>query len=484
MATPTRQRYKFCLSLLAGCFLLPIASHSSWAQNIQSTHSATMPSQAKSVAVKSWAVQPAASGTSKPVENSELATPVTPATTVATATAPRLVATAETISLNATVQPAPTAQVKPLFSQTDVSRTKANRQLTKQVSPSPELAVVPTVTSEAPTARQPLAQPTTQPVSPVAAAPVTTAPVSPVSPVAVAPVAPVTERSRDSVQLSAAPLLNTEPTNQATTAEDALPVTGEQELAQNTNPALSDLLIPALPPSIVTTTGRIGAPASSISTPIAFGARSGQAYTSVGYQAQTRGVPGPNTSGRSDGGFGFGFGIGDPSESVALEVGVTSVSTLRRGPFVGGTVSLKLHHMLENDLGVAVGVENLVTWGVNDGGTSVYGVVTKHFQLSETPTAMFSSVTVSAGVGSGRFRSIDDIRSGDGSVNLFGSVGVRVAEPVSFIADWSGQDLGLGLSISPFRDIPLTITPAIVDITGNSNSDARFVIGVGYGINF
>jgi hypothetical protein len=481
MATPTRQRYKLCLSLLASCLFLPIASSISWAQDLALPNSAKVSLPAKSLTVKSLAAEQAAeASTDKPTTVSEVATPeeATPSLTVTTA---------ETVSLAAPAQPVAEAQVKPLFSQSGINRSKSDTKLTKA-----EPAYTTQSAAAQPVAAQPVAA---QPVAaqPVAAQPATVQPTllpaaSSVETVALQPVVRPSvsnlDESRGEVQLSAAPLLEPQHSVSATNLDGSLPETREQQLAQNTNPALSDLLIPALPQSTVTSTGRIGAPASSISTPIAFGARGGQAYTSVGYQAQTRGVPGPNTSGRADGGVGFGFGIGDPTESVALEVGITSVSTLRRGLFEGGTVSFKVHHMLENDMAVALGVENLVTWGVNDGGTSVYGVITKHFQLSDTPTAMFSSVTVSAGVGGGRFRPIDDIRSGTDSINLFGSVGIRVAEPVSFIADWSGQDLGLGLSIAPFRNIPLTITPAIVDITGNSNSDARFVLGVGYGVNF
>jgi hypothetical protein len=77
-------------------------------------------------------------------------------------------------------------------------------------------------------------------------------------------------------------------------------------------------------------------------------------------------------------------------------------------------------------------------------------------------------------------------------VNVFGSVAVRVVEPVSLIADWNGQTLSLGVSIKPFLDIPLVITPGLTDIVGDNTNGTgfnglnglRFTLGVGYGIYF
>ncbi len=72
----------------------------------------------------------------------------------------------------------------------------------------------------------------------------------------------------------------------------------------------------------------------------------------------------------------------------------------------------------------------------------------------------------------------------ENSVNVFGSVGLRVAETVSLIADWTGQDLTIGASIAPFRNLPLVITPAVADITDNAGDGARFILGVGYNFRF
>jgi len=217
-------------------------------------------------------------------------------------------------------------------------------------------------------------------------------------------------------------------------------------------------------------------PSITFLTPSAYGKSWGNASVGFGFQARNR------FSDTSDGVLGLGIGFGDAEESVGVDVGVTSVSTLRRTPFTAGTVSAKVHRRVNSDLSVAVGVQNLVRWGFNDSVLSPYGVVTQRFKLRETTQTALSQVYLSAGLGSGLFEMDADDRLE--TVNAFGSVAVRVLQPVNVIAEWSGQDLTMGFSWTPFQNVPLVIAPGVTDITGNAGDGARFVLGVGYGINF
>ncbi|MDZ8052647.1 MAG: S-layer homology domain-containing protein [Aulosira sp. ZfuVER01] len=228
----------------------------------------------------------------------------------------------------------------------------------------------------------------------------------------------------------------------------------------------------------VITSGIVSIPGSSVTSPTAFGAEFGDVFAGASYQSRTR-----YFAHRDDGGLVFGFGLGE-RQKVALEVAVSSFSTFRQGFFNNGGVSFKLHHSFSNGMAIAAGVENAIMFGSPDAGSSVYGVVSKIFPLKNDPTQPFSSVTVSLGVGGGRFRSEQDVINRIDSVNVFGSVGVRVLEPISLIADWTGQDLTVGASIAPFRNFPMVITPAVADITGNAGDGARFILGVGFGYSF
>ncbi|AFZ21450.1 hypothetical protein [Allocoleopsis franciscana] len=218
-------------------------------------------------------------------------------------------------------------------------------------------------------------------------------------------------------------------------------------------------------------------PGISILTPSAYGQSWGSASIGVGLQSRTR------FTRTSDGVVGIGLGLGDAQKTVGLDLGLTFVDLIGNTA-QDGSVSLKLHRRLPEDFAVAVGVKNLIRFGATDSGTGYYGVVTKRFILQEDVQQPFSQIFVSAGVGSGQFRSELDINEDRTSVGVFGSVAVRVAEPISAIAEWSGQDLTLGLSIAPFRDVPLVVTPAITDITGKAGDGSRFILGIGYGISF
>ena len=219
----------------------------------------------------------------------------------------------------------------------------------------------------------------------------------------------------------------------------------------------------------------LGLPGSSVGSPSAFGADWGDVFAGFSFQERTR------FTDKADGAVVAGFGIGDAQKLVGLEVAVT-VFDLIDDTFQDGGISFKLHHDFGDGFAVAAGVENAIIWGGLDTNSSAYGVVSKVFRFKDA-TQPFSSLTVNLGLGGGRFRSEDDVFDGDDSINVFGSAGLRVIEPISVIADWTGQDLNLGISLVPFRNIPLTITPAIADVTSNAGDGARFVLSIGYGLS-
>ena len=219
----------------------------------------------------------------------------------------------------------------------------------------------------------------------------------------------------------------------------------------------------------------IASPGISSVTPSAYGKSWGSAGVGVGFQGRTR------FTDKSDGAIAYGMGFGDDRESVGLDVGVTIFDLSDFGN--RGGVSFKLHRALPDDFAVAIGWQNAIVWGETDAGSSVYGAVTKMFRLQESTAKPFSRLYVTAGIGSGQFRSEFDINEDIGSIGAFGSVAVRVAEPVNAIAEWTGQDLTLGVSFVPFRNMPLVITPAVTDITNNAGDGARFILGIGYGFS-
>lgn len=218
-------------------------------------------------------------------------------------------------------------------------------------------------------------------------------------------------------------------------------------------------------------------PGTTSVTPSAYGKSWRSVGVGVGFQARTR------YTDESDGGIAVGFGLGNAQKSVALDVGV-AIFNLSDSFGDRGGVSFKLHRALPNDFSVAIGWQNAIVWGYTDAGSSVYGVASKMFRLQDSTEKPFSRLYVSAGIGNGQFRSEFDINDDNDTIGVFGSVAVRVAQPVNAIAEWSGQDLTLGVSFVPFQNLPLVITPAVTDVTNNAGDGARFILGIGYGFYF
>ena len=219
------------------------------------------------------------------------------------------------------------------------------------------------------------------------------------------------------------------------------------------------------------------APSASISIPIGFGANFGQIFGGFAFQSRTR------FTNQADGGLALGVGVGEPQKIVGLDVTMAILSLF--GDNAGrGSFSFKIHRSLPEGFAIALGFENAINWGGTDAGSSIYGVVSKFFQFTETTKEPFSQLTLSLGVGGGRFRSEGAIEDGVNSLGVFASAGLRIVEPVSAIVEWSGQDLNAGISLIPFQNIPLTVNLAGADLTGNAGNGARFVMSIGYNYFF
>jgi hypothetical protein len=232
-------------------------------------------------------------------------------------------------------------------------------------------------------------------------------------------------------------------------------------------------------------------PAFAIFNPVGFGADKNLVFFSLDYQSCTRG---PTCV--SDGGAGIGIGLGDATNSIGAEVSYALNSFGSSAAFGSGAFSGKLHKRVAEDTAVAIGWNQFaqINFGAGRNGNSpsdypknsYYLVGTKIFRTVDDINQPFSRVALTAGVGSGIFVPFDvnNQTLDRGGIGVFGSVGVRVARPISAVVEWTGQDLAAGISIAPFDNFPLVITPAFRDITGIPGQSARFVIGASAAFNF
>jgi hypothetical protein len=217
-------------------------------------------------------------------------------------------------------------------------------------------------------------------------------------------------------------------------------------------------------------------PNIAIITPSAYGASQGDLAVGVGVQARSR------FSDRGDGVIGAKIGFGDSRESVGLEVGLVLVDL--DNPWQDGAFNFKLHRHLNPDLVVAAGMQSIARFGDTDSEASLYGVATQRFALRPQVTDPLSQLYVSVGVGNGQFRSEADVLANESSVGLFGSVALRLTAGASAIAEWTGQDLTVGMAIVPFPDQPFVIVPALSDLTGSAGDGVRFLFSASYSFSF
>lgn len=247
------------------------------------------------------------------------------------------------------------------------------------------------------------------------------------------------------------------------------------------DPARENLRLP-LPPGIeLPARGRFTAPAAAIGIPTGFGADFGDVFLGGGMQARTR------YSEKMDGGGVVGLGLGDARRYFGVEVAVAQFGTMRS--CCRGGLSFKVHRMLPGAASIAVGWENAVGWGhlagaedgpFTDAGTSVYAVASKLVPLGSDPGAPFGSIVTTLGVGTGRFRGEGDILDGRKTANLFGGVAMRIAEPMSAVASWTGQDVNAGISLIPIRSLPVVFSVGAADVT----TQPRAIFGVGLGFAY
>ncbi len=229
-------------------------------------------------------------------------------------------------------------------------------------------------------------------------------------------------------------------------------------------------------------------PSISANTPTAYGATLGQVGFGASYQERTR------YTNKDDGTAGLVVGLGNPSTALGLDVGV---SVLELDPFgKRGSFNVKVHRTLSHGFAAAAGIESMMVWGGTDGGRSIYAVVTKEF--SDDSRRYFNALHMSVGVGNDRFTSeADALSPNPGSrAGVFGNIALSVAAPLRVFTEWTGQNLNAGISIVPFRRLPLVITSMAADLLdrttrgpvsfnngGPAGDGTRFVVSAGTGFS-
>ena len=227
-------------------------------------------------------------------------------------------------------------------------------------------------------------------------------------------------------------------------------------------------------------------PGLSFGVPSAYGASGGSVFVGLSYSADGQEGPFKAYKGGSklaDGSMNFGMGFGDPKKLGAeVSVGIISLLCQSGSSCFGadGTVGVKLHKLFDDNSfinGVGFGYSNLVRWGEASDIPTYYGVASKDFKINNKD-GLFS-----LGIGTGGFRTKEDIDSGENNPNLFGGIGLQLAPRISLASSWNGSTLGAGFGLSPF-DFPLSLSIGLTDLTDVNGKGSQYSINAGYSFSF
>jgi len=209
-------------------------------------------------------------------------------------------------------------------------------------------------------------------------------------------------------------------------------------------------------------------------TPVGFGGSPGDVAVWLSYQERTR-------FGRyADGAIGAQASLGRP-DVLGVDAGVAILDLRKNNAGRGGfghrgSFNLKVHRRLGTNAAVAAGLQNIVNWGGTDLPWSAYVVASARSAPLTRRDSVSGRLYGSVGLGNGQF----DARNGTRSIGVFANLAVSVAEPLRLFGEWSGQNLGVGGSLVPFRGVPAVVTVALVDLTHTAGDGERLMVGATY----
>jgi hypothetical protein len=187
-----------------------------------------------------------------------------------------------------------------------------------------------------------------------------------------------------------------------------------------------------------------------------------------------------------DGSLAAGFGLGDSAKFVALEIdgGCGSLKNF----CANGAFHARLGRILVNKanqrLGLAVAWQNFAQWGSETpADNTFYGVFTYAVPLRKPGSPFAQTLQINAGAGNSQYASAT-AQNPESTVGGFASIGVELTPYSGFSAGWSGRGANVQLSVTPFRDVPVTVNLSGVDVFNSTPNGTVGVLSVSWGTNF
>ena len=234
------------------------------------------------------------------------------------------------------------------------------------------------------------------------------------------------------------------------------------------------------------------------------------------YQAWTNTI-----QNQGDAYFSEAIGFGDSLKAVGIVVTNTTQGTAYSGTrgqdkfFGGNQTGFHISKAFGADTALRIGVENWIRWDwpQADLQKNAYGVISQRLRIGPNDGGWFRNLYLTAGAGNGALRPLDKqigaqiaaqkqagcytwnyippsgkdcspetrrraVRDGGDFGNLapLGAIGLEVIKGFNLIGEWSGRNLNLGLSVRPFPELGLVITPMFENILVNSDYGVNVAI--------
>lgn len=234
-------------------------------------------------------------------------------------------------------------------------------------------------------------------------------------------------------------------------------------------------------PPLVETRRPWPAPSLSPGVPSSFVANWGDVFISA-----SAATAGKERDGTADGSWNAGFGIGDATELVALELsgGCGSINNF----CANGSFDVRIGRLLISEansrLAVSAAWQNFAQWG-NEGRQDnvFYGGLTYAFPLNPNNREFPQTFQINAGVGNSRYAPFSATNS-ESKIGGFASVGVELTPAIGLSAGWSGRGANAQFSVTPFRDLPLSVNLLGADLFDQTPSGPVAVLSLSWGNNF
>ena len=217
----------------------------------------------------------------------------------------------------------------------------------------------------------------------------------------------------------------------------------------------------------------------SLATPTGWGASNNTVFIGAG------GTTPQAYSDSSDGSISFGGGFGDSVQNLGVEVS----AALNDFDMVDElSYNIKLHKYLGYGMSFAIGGEHLFPADTSDADESFYAVLSRSSQHHINENGV-SKLHYSFGIGSGRYGEKSDMDQDEGKgkhgTYVFASTAYEVMENTNVILEWTGINFNTGISTTPLKNIPVSVTLGLGDLVEEFSGDGVRLFGsIGYSYQF